>query len=87
MSQGKSIQAEGMASTGALRPLRAGVLEDETGLPCGLSARTCNRLMLDFGRCGVASPSFHAFLPAFQTRLSWGIKINLQICSRFYNHS
>lgn len=32
---------------------------------------------------GVTSPSFHTFLPVFQTPLSWGIKINLQMRTRF----
>lgn len=43
-SQGRNVQAEGTAGTGALRPQRAGVLEDDTGLHCGLSAGTRNRL-------------------------------------------
>lgn len=82
-SQGKGVQAEGKQVQGLWGHRELASLKTKKGLHCGRSAVTCNRLVIDFRRCGVTSTTFRAFLPIFQTCLSQGIKINLQICSRF----
>lgn len=43
--------------------------------------------MVRFIKYGVASVSFHTFRPIFQAHLFWGTKINLQVCSVYWNNS
>lgn len=51
------------------------------GTPAG--GLELDQTMVNFIRCKVTLTSCHIFLPIFQAHLSWGTKINLQMCSGY----